>query len=211
MGVLGGKGGRKRQFCFYGRADFSEVRFLDSEIWRRGYSKGAIAKKNPKLICKSATTLRALPLMHESQNKRTLRALLSVSAFSQRRQQISQNILLAPSVTVHSCLILTVLGVPKRAARKAFGEAIVKQHIITYAQIWQQHIWGCTKGAEKASCRATVVQNAKWTAQLSRNSKVFRCFKSKPSRGREENGLFKNTLLDDCFAARHLLRPFGAF
>ena len=40
--------------------------------------------------------------------------------------------------------------------------------------------WGCAKGAEKASCRETVVQNAKMDSNsFSINSKVCKCFKSK--------------------------------
>ena len=38
---------------------------------------------------------------------------------------------------------------------------------------------------------------------------VFRCFKGKPYWGRQETNSPKNTLLDDRFPARRLLRSFG--
>ena len=53
-----------------------------------------------------------------------------------------------------------------------------------------RNFWGCAKGAKKALCGETFVRNAKIDSNmLPIDSKLVGCFKSKPTGGREENGL----------------------
>ena len=67
------------------------------------------------------------------------------------------------------------------------------------------------KGAEKASCGKTVVQKGVFGESVSSlPSKGFQVFEEQTLRGQRRNGLSTNTLLDNRFSARRLLRSFGA-
>ena len=68
-------------------------------------------------------------------------------------------------------------------------------------------VWGRAKRAEKASRGETVQKGVYGESVSSLPSGVL---ESKPLRGQRRNGLSKNTLLDNHFSARRLLRSFGA-
>ena len=72
--------------------------------------------------------------------------------------------------------------------------------------------WGWATRAEKASYRETAVQNTKMDSNMfSMNFKVLDVLRANLKGGREENGLSKNILWDECFPAQRLPRSFGAF